>query len=100
MAGPSFDGSAKDVESIASSLWSSDYTESQKLFDINVLGYYFTSAAFLPLLSKSKNSPQIVNISSNAAFGRQSMAGVLYSTTKAAVTHLTKMLVSVSSLAV
>ena len=35
------------------------------------------SGAFIPLLGKSPNSPQIVSIGSNAAFGRESMAGQL-----------------------
>lgn len=62
------------------------------IFQTNVLGYFYVAAAFIPLLSRSPNSPQVINVTSNAAFGRQAMAGILYSLSKAASTHLTKML--------
>ncbi|BFZ62124.1 hypothetical protein YB2330_003203 [Saitoella coloradoensis] len=92
IAGPGIDNTAKEATPLAKSMWENDYDEALSVFKVNVLGYYFVSAAFIPLLNKSPNHPQIINITSNAAFGREAMAGILYSCTKAASTHLTKML--------
>ncbi|CAH7684760.1 hypothetical protein BY996DRAFT_4579550 [Phakopsora pachyrhizi] len=92
--GPRHDREAQTVESIANSLWSADEDESMKVMRTNVLGYYYTSAALLPLLGKSSNNPQIINVSSLGSFSRRAMTGVIYSLTKASITHFTKLLAS------
>jgi len=92
IGGPSFDGEAKTADAIAEQIMSTSMDEARKLLDTNVLGYFYTSGAFLSLLAKSPNSPQIITVTSNAAYGRRSMAGILYSMTKAATVHMTKML--------
>ncbi|PLW20225.1 hypothetical protein PCANC_05665 [Puccinia coronata f. sp. avenae] len=92
IGGPQFDGSVKTVEEISESMWSADEAEANDLLQTNMLGYFYTSAALLKLLGNSKNFPQIINISSNASFARQAMVGILYSMSKAAITHLTKIL--------
>ncbi|POW02084.1 hypothetical protein PSTT_12047 [Puccinia striiformis] len=92
IGGPPFDGSLKTAEEISSGMWGASEQEAEELLSTNVLGYYYVSAALIPLLSKSKNQPQIINISSNASFSRQAMLGILYSLSKAAITHLTKIL--------
>ncbi|SCZ93926.1 BZ3500_MvSof-1268-A1-R1_Chr6-3g08993 [Microbotryum saponariae] len=72
-----------------------DMEEAIKLFKINTLGYYYMSAAFLPMLNRSPNGSQIINITSNLNFGREPVAGVLYAMSKAATTHLTKLLATI-----
>jgi len=83
---------SSDAQSIGDAIFGADYSEAIDLLKLNILSYYYMSGAFIPLLGKSPNSPQIVSIGSNAAFGREAMAGILYSCTKAALTHMTKML--------
>ncbi|GAA96778.1 uncharacterized protein L969DRAFT_90705 [Mixia osmundae IAM 14324] len=92
IAGPGLDPADDDAEEQGKRLFDADYDEALNLFKTNVLGYYYLSAAFIPLLSKAPGSPQIVSITSNAAFGRTSMVGPLYSASKAASVHLAKML--------
>ncbi|KAG0149484.1 hypothetical protein CROQUDRAFT_653562 [Cronartium quercuum f. sp. fusiforme G11] len=92
ISGPPFNGKATDIDSIAESLWSAKLEDAKELLHTNILGYFFTTAALLPLLGQSPNHPQVINISSNASFGRRVMAGMLYSMTKASVTHFTKLL--------
>ncbi|KAA1065622.1 hypothetical protein PGT21_005130 [Puccinia graminis f. sp. tritici] len=92
IGGPEFDGNVQTVEEISSSMWSADEGAARALLETNILGYFYTSAGLLNLLGKSPNHPQIINISSNASFGRQAMVGILYSCSKAAITHLTKIL--------
>lgn len=92
IGGPEFDGAVKTVAEIAASMWAAPEPEARTLLETNILGYFYVSAALLPLLGKSPGHPQIINISSNASFGRQAMVGILYSCSKAAITHLTKIL--------
>ncbi|MBW0469070.1 hypothetical protein O181_008785 [Austropuccinia psidii MF-1] len=92
ISGPGFDSSSNTVESIAQSMWSASEEGADEVLKTNILGYFFTSAALLPLLGRSQNNPQIINISSNASFGRRTMAGMLYSMTKASINHFTKLL--------
>lgn len=92
IAGPGFDGSKTSAEDLADQIMNTNIDEARKLLDTNVLGFFFTAGAFLKLLAKSPNSPQIITVTSNAAYGRKVMAGMLYSMTKAATVHMTKML--------
>jgi len=80
------------ADEIGESLFATDYAESMSVLQTNMLGYFYVSGAFISLLSKSPNNPQIINITSVAAFGRNIPPGIIYSMTKAADTHLTKML--------
>lgn len=65
---------------------------------VNVTGVYYTAAAFLDLLdagNKKQNvaqDSQILVTSSVAGFSRHLASGFAYSTSKAAVNHLVKML--------
>lgn len=68
----------------------------------NVAGPYFMSIAFLPLLAKGRNvtpgyASQIVNVSSiSGAMKGSSMGQPIYATSKAALTHLSRMLATLS----
>lgn len=75
--------------------------EFTKAFEVNVTGVYYTAFAFLDLLAAGnerknygggKVKSQILITSSIAAFNRSLGTGFAYNTSKAAVTHLTKML--------
>lgn len=92
VSGPGFDGEKKTAKDIGEQIMSTDFEAATKLFQTNALGYFYTSGAFLELLGNSPNKPQIITVTSNAAFGRRVMAGMLYSMTKAAAIHFTKML--------
>ena len=72
-----------------------DYT---KALHINCTGVYYTTLAFLELLDAGNKKgnlaqdSQVVVTSSVAGFSRHLASSFAYSTSKAAVTHLTKML--------
>jgi len=80
------------AEALAASMFEDDYEEALSVLQTNVLGLYYMSAAFIPLLAKSPNHPQIINVTSMASFGRQIMPGFVYAGSKAAATHMTKIL--------
>jgi NAD(P)-dependent dehydrogenase (short-subunit alcohol dehydrogenase family) len=67
----------------------------------NVAGPYFMSIAFLPLLAKGRDvtpgyASQIVNVSSiSGAMKGTSNGQPIYSTSKAALTHLSRMLATI-----
>lgn len=69
-------------------------------FNTNVVGQYFMAMAFLPLLAKAReNTPNyassIINVSSISGFMKGSSGGQFaYASSKAAFTHLTRMLAS------
>jgi NAD(P)-dependent dehydrogenase (short-subunit alcohol dehydrogenase family) len=73
----------------------SDWTQS---FETNVMGGYFMSMAFLPLLAKGCGivkgySSSIVNLSSNSAFLKDSCRGYIsYSASKAGTVHLSRIM--------
>ncbi|KAK5109970.1 hypothetical protein LTR62_006337 [Meristemomyces frigidus] len=87
------------VKQYRDALWGNaepeDYT---KALHINCTGVYYTAIAFLELLdagNKKRNVPQdsqILVTSSIAGFSRQLASSYAYSTSKAAVNHLVKML--------
>ncbi|KAH7227391.1 hypothetical protein BKA60DRAFT_615042 [Fusarium oxysporum] len=80
-------------------------TESQQWADTlktNVTGPYYMSMAFLPLLAKGREttpgySSQIVNVSSiSGAMKGSSMGQPAYATSKAALTHLSRMIATLT----
>ena len=84
-------------------LWATPLDESNDVARFNVMGSYFTFLAFLNLLEagntheaspgKSGYIPsQFITTSSVAGFSRNNMLGYPYGASKAALTHLTKML--------
>ena len=68
-----------------------DCTESlwDKIFEVNVKGYFLAAQAAMPYLEKTKGV--IVNVASVAGLKPSPMMGV-YSITKAAIIHMTKVL--------
>ncbi|KAK1920345.1 hypothetical protein P3342_002641 [Pyrenophora teres f. teres] len=73
-----------------------------KTYHVNVSAVYYTAMAFLPLLvAGNENTPtriaptsQIITTSSIAGFSRLPGASFAYNSSKAAVTHMSKMLAS------
>ncbi|KAJ4002539.1 hypothetical protein NW752_012460 [Fusarium irregulare] len=106
-------GIARDDETKFSSVGEPDMTDAQAISDhflktkpeqwaetlqTNVTGPYYMSVAFLPLLAKGRDAvpgytSQIVNVSSiSGAMKGSSMGQPAYATSKAAVTHLSRIL--------
>lgn len=87
-----------DAESISKHFIQSESQHWLDTMNTNVVGGYFMSMAFLPLLAKGGEATQgysssIVNVSSMSGFLKESSGGQFaYSTSKAAVTHLSRML--------
>lgn len=85
-------------EALTKQFWESPEEAWADTFKTNVTGYYYTSFAFLPLLAKGgKKTPgyssSIVNITSVSGFNKGNSRGQFaYATSKAAATHLTRML--------
>ena len=91
------------LEEIQQFLWKTPMEDYSKTFDLNCTAVLYTLLAFLPLLdtgNKSSSSPtattgtksQFITTSSIAAFNRRQTAGFGYGASKAAVTHLMKMM--------
>ncbi|KAI5787559.1 hypothetical protein FPQ18DRAFT_373034 [Pyronema domesticum] len=87
-----------DLEAVQKWMWGSEQKDWEHVFQVNVMAHYYASVAFLPLLSAaSKNtpghSPSIINISSISGILKSSSMGQFaYSSSKAAIIHLTKSL--------
>nr|POE54508.1 putative oxidoreductase ygcw [Quercus suber] len=86
------------VQEMQTALWEPDMADFSNTLNVNVTGVYYGAIAFLELLdagNKKRNVPQdsqIIVTSSIAALSRQVSAGYAYSLSKAAVTHMVKML--------
>ncbi|CAK4032140.1 hypothetical protein B0A54_03202 [Lecanosticta acicola] len=87
-----------DVKEYQAALWKSEPEDYTKTLHINCTGVYYTAIAFLDLLdagNKKRNvaqDSQILVTSSIAGFSRHLASSFAYSTSKAAVNHLVKML--------
>jgi len=88
--------SAKELQKMVLESPMEDFT---RTFAVNVSGVYYNAIAFLDLLeegNKKENMPgvksQVLVTGSIAAYNRNVGAGIAYNTSKAAVTHLVKML--------
>lgn len=99
------DGSPPSLSEIRDALFSVPMEEFTKVMDVNVTGAYYTVLAFLPLLeaaNKRRPAPQagvlspptaqVVITSSIAGFNRKIPFSFAYNASKAATTHLVKML--------
>jgi NAD(P)-dependent dehydrogenase (short-subunit alcohol dehydrogenase family) len=89
------------IHDLQAQILSTPPEEFTKAFEVNVTGVYYTAFAFLDLLAAGNNrknysdgkvQSQILITSSIAAFNRSLGTGFAYNSSKAAVTHLTKML--------
>lgn len=90
----------KDAQAISSHFLKSEPQSWADTFQTNVTGHYFMSMAFLPLLAKGGEatpgySSSIVNVSSiSGAMKGSSNGQFAYACSKAADTHLMRMLAS------
>ena len=104
---PKEDGSFPPLSEIQDKLFSVPMDEFNKTLEVNVTGTFYTVLAFLPLLdaaNKRRPAPQpgvlapptalVVITSSIAGYIRKPPFSFAYNASKAATTHLTKMLSS------
>jgi NAD(P)-dependent dehydrogenase (short-subunit alcohol dehydrogenase family) len=92
--------SARDLQKQVLATPMEDFTQA---FSVNVSGVYYTAFAFLDLLeegNKKENAlegvtSQVLVTGSIAAYNRSVGAGIAYNTSKAAVTHLVKILAGI-----
>ena len=88
----------KTVKEYAEALFEPEMDEFDWTFHVNSTGVFYTVVAFMELLdagNKKQNVPQdsqVIVTSSVAGFSRHLASGFAYSTSKAAVNHLVKML--------
>ena len=86
------------AEAISKHFLRSEEQQWQETFRINVMGQYFMSMAFLPLLARGTSSTpgyssSVVNVSSISGAMKGSSGGQFsYASSKAAFTHLSRML--------
>jgi NAD(P)-dependent dehydrogenase (short-subunit alcohol dehydrogenase family) len=91
------------VQAISEHFMRSTPSDWARSVETNVMGGYFMSMAFLPLLEKGSGvlegySSSIVNLSSNSAFLKDSCRGYIsYSASKAGTVHLSRMLATLLS---
>jgi NAD(P)-dependent dehydrogenase (short-subunit alcohol dehydrogenase family) len=92
--------SAKDLQKQVLATPMEDFTQA---FAVNVSGVYYTAFAFLDLLEKGNEkenalegvTSHVLVTGSIAAYNRSVGAGIAYNTSKAAVTHLVKILAGI-----
>lgn len=91
------------IASIQEQLWNTSWEDSQDVWNVNMLGSFYTFVAFLTLLEKGNHHPdsrgkkdyiqsQFITITSLASFSRKENVGHAYMASKAALAHLTKIL--------
>ena len=92
------DGSQPTIKEFQERMFEPEMDEFTKTAHVNNTGVFYTAVAFLDLLdagNQKRNVPQdsqILVTSSVAGFSRYLASGFAYSSSKAAVTHLVKML--------
>ncbi|KAK7952820.1 NAD(P)-binding protein [Apiospora aurea] len=85
-----------DAKAISEHFLRSSEEQWLETMQTNVVGAYFMSMAFLPLLAKGGPSSQVVNVSSiSGAMKGPSMGQPAYASSKAAATHLSRMLATI-----
>ncbi|KAF1962408.1 NAD(P)-binding protein [Byssothecium circinans] len=91
----------EDAKAIADHFWKSPPESWADTFKTNVAGVYYMSIVFLPLLAKGREvtpgyTSSVVNVTSISGFMKGNSAGQFaYASSKAAATHLTRMLATV-----
>ncbi|KAK8041666.1 hypothetical protein PG993_006189 [Apiospora rasikravindrae] len=90
-----------DAKAVSEHFLKSSEEQWLETMQTNVVGAYFMSVAFLPLLAKGRESTpgyssQVVNVSSiSGAMKGPSMGQPAYASSKAAATHLSRMLATI-----
>ncbi|KAI0650380.1 NAD(P)-binding protein [Trametes meyenii] len=76
-------------------LWKEDLSDWETVYRTNVIGYFFTTAAFIPLLSaaaRAGHTASVINIASMSGITRTSQHHFKYNVSKAATIHLSTLL--------
>jgi NAD(P)-dependent dehydrogenase (short-subunit alcohol dehydrogenase family) len=90
-----------DAQAISDHFWKSPPKSWADTMKTNVAGVYYMSIAFLPLLAKGREvtpgyTSSVVNVTSISGFMKGNSAGQFaYASSKAAASHLTRMLATV-----
>ena len=90
----------KNVEALARDLFDDDPAQWEDIYKTNVIGAYFVSTAFLPLLHaatkrRHNHTGCIINISSIAGITRHPLDHIKYNASKAAFIQLSTMLAQI-----
>lgn len=89
---------SEDADKFKAQLWKSEFSEWSDIYQTNVISYYFTSAAFLPLLTAGAKSTkgyasQVINVSSISGMLKSASGGqYAYASSKAALVQISKVL--------
>ncbi|KAH9939232.1 NAD-P-binding protein [Epithele typhae] len=76
-------------------LWNESLEDWEQVYRTNVIGYFFTAAAFLPLLNaaaRDGHTGAVINISSMSGITRTTQHHFKYNVSKAAAIHLSTLL--------
>jgi len=99
MSGPTTEVEKGDTsaQALSDALWAESVADWEAVYRTNVISYFFTAAAFVPLLAAARAdtpgvSSSIVNISSISGITRQTQHQYKYNVSKAATIHLTTLL--------
>lgn len=98
IAGPKSKSEASDTESFGEDLFtSSEFSEWDDTYRVNVTAAYFTTFAFLPLLKKGTESEKgfsasVINTTSISGLTKNNQNHFCYNTSKAGAIHLTRLL--------
>ncbi|KAI4527135.1 NAD(P)-binding protein [Schizophyllum commune Loenen D] len=85
----------ESAEALSKELFSEEISQWEDVYRTNVIGHFFTSAAFIPLLSAATrpgHTGTVINISSMSGITRTSQHHFKYNVSKAADIHLTTLL--------
>ncbi|KAI0775881.1 NAD(P)-binding protein [Trametes elegans] len=85
----------ESAQALKEQLWNEDLPDWEAVYRTNVIGYFFTSAAFLPLLSaaaRGRHTAVVINTTSMSGITRTSQHHFKYNVSKAAAIHLSTLL--------
>jgi len=85
----------ESAQALKDELWNESLSDWETVYRTNVIGYFFTSSAFLPLLSaaaREGHTGTVINTSSMSGITRTSQHHFKYNVSKGATIHLTKLL--------
>jgi len=83
------------AQALQKELWSEEVSMWEDVYRTNVIGYFFTTVAFLPLLSAASNAGHtgsVINVSSISGITRTTQHHFAYNTSKAATIQLNQLL--------
>ena len=100
ISGPTMKNMPKDasISQYREFLWQTDFSDFTNTFNVNTSAVLFSTIAFLELLDAGnkkgnvEQKSQVIATSSIGSFNRVPLAGLSYNASKAATTHLMKML--------